>query len=100
MEGSIADKKYIAFTSAMFASSIADIELTQRCQEIGQCSYAPSSLRSRTAMYGIGMPADLAIAYFSYHLKKHHNSLWYLPSAAVTLANAYVGMHAYHRSQE
>jgi hypothetical protein len=36
----------------------------------------------------------------TYHMKRRHNSLWYMPSALVTAANAYVAIHAYHRGQE
>ena len=84
----------------MFGSSIADVELTQRCQEIGKCSYVPKAINSRTAMYGIGMPADFAIMYLSYHMKKEHRSLWYLPPVLVSAANLYVSVHAYHRARE
>ena len=100
MEGRTADKKFWGVTSAMFGSSIADAELTQRCQQIGTCSYVPSALRSRTAMYGIGIPADIGIMYLTYHLKRRHSSFWYMPSALVTAANVYVGMHAYHRATQ
>ena len=58
------------------------------------------SLRSRKAMYGIGIPADIGIMYLTYHMKKKHSSLWYLPSALVTGANLYVAMHAYHRANQ
>ena len=95
-----ADKKFWGFTTAMFGASIADAELTQRCQAIGTCSYVPTSLRSRKAMYGIGIPADIGIMYLTYHMKKKHSSLWYLPSALVTGANLYVAMHAYHRANQ
>ncbi len=100
MESQIADKKYIAVTAAMFGATVANIELTQRCQEVKECSYVPSSLRSRFAMYGIAMPAEVGVAYLTYHMKKRHNSLWFMPSALMTAANLYIGIHAYHRSQE
>ncbi len=100
MESRTADKKFWGVTTAMFGASVADAELTQRCQAIGTCSYVPSSLRSRKAMYGIGIPADLGIMYLTYHMKKKHSSLWYLPSALVTGANLYVAMHAYHRTTQ
>jgi hypothetical protein len=95
-----ADKKFWGVTTAMFGASIADAELTQRCQAIGTCSFVPTSLRSRKAMYGIGIPADIGIMYLTYHMKKKHSSLWYLPSALVTGANLYVAMHAYHRANQ
>lgn len=96
LEG-VADRHYWAFTGAMFSASIADAELTQRCQQEKTCSYVPPSLRSRAAMYGIGIPADFAVAYLTYHMKAKHSHLWYVPSALVTAANVYVGIHAYRR---
>jgi hypothetical protein len=100
MEGRVADKKFWGMTTAMFGASVADVELTQRCQEIGTCSYVPKAINTRTAMYGIGIPADVAIMYLSYRMKREHRSMWYLPEALVTAANLYVGMHAYHRLQQ
>ena len=100
MEGRVADKKFWGVTGAMFGASVADVELTQRCQKIGTCSYVPKSINSRMAMYGIGLPADAAVMYLTYHLKKNHRSMWYVPSALVTAANVYVGVHAYHRTQQ
>jgi len=96
LEG-VADRHYWAFTSVMLGASVADAELTQRCQQEKTCSYVPPSLRSRTAMYGIGLPADFAVAYLTYHMKAKHNHFWYVPSALVTGANIYVGIHAYRR---
>jgi len=96
LEG-VADRHYWAFTGAMFGASVFDAELTQRCQQEKTCSYVPPSLRSRAAMYGIGLPADFAVAYLTYHMKAKHNHLWYVPSALVTGANVYVGIHAYRR---
>jgi len=96
LEG-VADRHYWAFTSAMLGASVFDAELTQRCQQENTCSYVPSSLRSRAAMYGIGLPADFAVAYLTYHMKAKREHLWYVPSALVTAANVYVGIHAYRR---
>lgn len=100
IESRTADKKFWGLTGAMFGASIADAELTQRCLAIGTCSYVPSSLRSRKAMYGIGIPADIGIMYLTYNMKRKHKQLWYLPSALVTGANLYVAMHAYHRATQ
>jgi hypothetical protein len=97
---SVMDRNYLAFTGAMFAASVFDAELTMRCTEQKTCSYVPSSLRSRTALYGIGIPADLGISYLTYLMKKKHSRIWYVPSALVTVANIYVGVHAYRRTQE
>jgi hypothetical protein len=96
----VADRNYLLFTGAMFSASIFDAELTMRCTEQKTCVYLPNSLRSRTALYGIGIPADLGISYFTYYMKKKHSRIWYLPDALVTVANFYVGVHAYRRTQD
>jgi hypothetical protein len=100
IDSRVATGKYWGITTAMFGASIADAELTVRCQEQKTCSYVPPSLRSRAALYGIGLPADAGISYLTYKLKKRENRFWYLPSAFVTGANTYVAIHAYRRSQQ
>jgi len=96
----VADRNYLAFTGAMFSASVFDAELTMRCLEQKTCLYVPNSLRSRTALYGIGIPADFGISYLSYYMKKKHSRIWFVPEALVTVANVYVGIHAYRRTQE
>jgi hypothetical protein len=100
VDRSVADRNYLAVTGTMFAASIFDAELTMRCLEQKTCSYLPTSLRSRTALYGIGIPADLGVSYLTYYMKKKHSRIWYMPSALVTVANIYVGVHAYRRTQQ
>lgn len=96
----VADRKFWLVNTSMFAASIANAELTQRCQQLHTCSFVPVPLRSRAAMYGIGIPADLGVMYLTYRMKKKHSPIWYVPSALVTAANVYVGIHAYHRTQQ
>jgi hypothetical protein len=96
----VADRNYLALTGAMFSASIFDAELTMRCLEQKTCTYVPSSYRTRTALYGIGIPVDLGISYLTYYMKKKHSRIWYVPAALVTVANVYVGVHAYRRTQE
>ena len=100
IDSRVATGRYWAMTGAMFGASVADAELTVRCQEQKTCSYVPPSLRSRAALYGIGLPADAGISYLTYKLKKRENRFWYVPSAFITGANAYVAIHAYRRSQQ
>ena len=100
MEGRTADKKFWGANGAMFGATVANIELTQRCQKDGTCSYVPSSIKGRVAMYGIAMPAEVGLMYFTYHAKERHRSWWYMPSALVTATNAYVAIHAYHRGEQ
>jgi hypothetical protein len=97
IERDVIDWRYSTLTGSMFAASVANAELTQRCIEQNTCSFVPSALSSRTAMYGIGIPADFAVAYLSYRMKRKHNSLWILPEALVTGANFYVAAHSWRR---
>jgi len=77
-------------------ASAGPAELTIRClQQHPSCNDVPSSLRSRVALYGIGIPADLGIAYLTYHMKKKHSRIWYVPATLVTGANAFLSVRAY-----
>jgi hypothetical protein len=97
----VADWKYLALTGAMFSASTANAELTLRClNKHPSCNDVPSSLHSRTALYGIGIPADLGVAYLTYYMKKKHSHIWYVPAAAVTAANVFLGIRAYRWSQD
>jgi hypothetical protein len=89
-----ADARYWGMTSLLFSSSIANAELTMRC--IGQhtCAYVPPTFRRRLALYGIGFPADLGVSYFSLKMKERGARWWWIPDAAITAANVYVGIHA------
>jgi hypothetical protein len=91
-----ADSNYVGVMGMMFASSIVAVEMTHRCIEAHTCSFVPVPLRSRGALYGIGIPAEAGVAYLSYKLKQHGHRWWFVPALAVTAANTYV---AYHSSQ-
>ena len=93
----VIDWKYSSLTGSMFGASVLNAELTERCITQKTCSFLPSFLSSRTAMYGIGIPADFAVGYLSYRMKRNHNRLWILPEALVTGANLYVAAHSWHR---
>jgi hypothetical protein len=97
----VADGKYLAVTGAMFSASVANAELTLNClTKHASCNDVPTSLHSRAALYGIGIPADLGIAYLTYHMKKKHSHIWYVPAAAVTGANLFFAYRAHHWAQE
>ena len=101
VDRSVADRNYLLVSGAMFGASIANAELTLRClNQHASCNDIPSSLHSRAALYGIGIPADLGVAYLTYHLKRKHNHMWYVPAAAVTGANLFFAYRAYHWTQE
>jgi hypothetical protein len=101
VDRTVADRNYLVLTGGMFGASIANAELTIRClQQHPSCNDVPRSLQSRAAIYGIGIPADLGVAYLTYCLKRKHNHIWYVPAAAVTGANLFFAYRAYHWGQE
>ena len=98
---SVMDRHYFLFTGAMFGASVLNAELTMRClTKHPSCNDVPPALQSRTALYGIGIPADLAVSYLTYYMKRKHNHIWYAPSAAVTGANVFLGIRAYRWTQQ
>jgi hypothetical protein len=101
VDRSVADRNYLLVTGGLFGSSVANAELTIRClQKHAACNDVPSSLQSRAAIYGIGIPADIGIAYLSYHMKKKHSRIWFVPAAAVTGANLFLAVRAYRWTQD
>ncbi len=93
---SVADRNYWLVTGGMFGASVANAELTVRCLEVqASCNDIPSSLKSRAAIYGIGIPADLGVAYLTYYMKKKHSRVWYVPAALVAGANMFFAVRAY-----
>jgi hypothetical protein len=100
VEGTVADRNYILVTGAMFGASIANAELTLHCLGIHtSCNDVPGFLKSRIGLYGVGIPADLGMAYLTYYLKRKHSRIWYVPAALVTGANVFFGIRAYRWSQ-
>jgi hypothetical protein len=101
VDRTVADRAYLALTGGMFGASIANAELTINCLDRHpSCNDVPPSLKSRAAIYGIGIPADLGVAYLTYCLKRKHNHIWYVPAAAVTGANIFLAYSAYHWGHE
>jgi hypothetical protein len=101
VDRTVADRNYLLFTGAMLGSSVMNAELTVRClDKHAACNDVPQALKSRAALYGIGIPADLAISYLTYYMKKKHSRIWYTPSALVTGANVFLGVRAYRWTQQ
>lgn len=101
VDRSVADRNYLLFTGGMVGASIVNAELTLHClNKHPSCNDVPPSLQRRAAVYGIGIPADLGIAYLTYYLKRKHNHMWYIPPAAVTGANIFFAWRAYHWTQQ
>jgi hypothetical protein len=78
----------------MFSSSIANVELTTRCFRGGACTAIPGPLRSRGALYGVGLPIDVAVTVMGYRLKRAGHRWWFVPAAAVTAGNIIYAVHA------
>jgi hypothetical protein len=101
VDRTVADRNYLLFTGAMFGSSVMNAELTVRClDKHPACNDVPHALQSRAALYGIGIPADLAISYLTYYMKKKHSRIWYAPPSLVTGANVFLGIRAYRWTQQ
>jgi hypothetical protein len=90
------DKYFMLANGLMFSSSIANVELTSRCFSGGACAALPGPFRSRGALYGVGLPVDLAVAVMSYRLKRSEHRWWFVPAAAVTAGNIIYSVHAIH----
>ena len=88
------DGKYMVAMSAMFASSIVNVEKTNSCLEQHTCSFVPVAFRSRGALYGAGIPAEIGVAYLSYKLKEHRHRWWFVPAMVVTGGNSFVAYHS------
>ena len=93
------DGKYMVVMGAMFASSIVNVEKTNTCLEQHTCSFVPVAFRSRGALYGAGIPAELGVAYLSYKLKEHRHRWWFVPAMIVTGGNSFVAYHSATREQ-
>jgi len=97
----VADRTYFLVTGGMVGASVVNAELTLHClNKHPSCNDIPSSLQNRSAIYGIGIPADLGIAYLTYCLKRKHNHMWYVPAAVVAGVNLFFGYRAYHWTQQ
>lgn len=101
VDGNVADRNYLLLTGAMFGATVANTELTLRClNHHPSCNDVPSSFRSRLDLYAVGIPANLGIDYLTYHLKRKHYHLWFVPAAAVTGANLFLAVRAYRWTQD
>ena len=88
------DRQFMMVNGLMFGSSIANVELTTRCFNSGACSALPGPLRSRGALYGIGLTTDVGVTVLGHYLKRSGYRWWFVPAAAVTVGNVVYGIHA------
>ncbi len=94
--GATRDTHFMLVNSLMFSSSIANVELTTSCLKSGACTAVPGPFRSRGALYGVGLPIDLAVTVMGYHFKRAGHRWWFVPAAAVTAGNIIYSIHAAH----
>ena len=88
------DKYFMLVNGLMFSSSIADVELTNRCFQTPACTAVPGPLRSRAALYGMGLTTDVGVSVLGYYLKRSGHRWWYVPAAIVTVGNVIYSVHA------
>ena len=90
---------YWALQGLMFASVVATVETTHNCMDAGSCTGVPDPLKSRTAMYSLGVPVAVGLSILGYELKKHGNRFWYLPSVLVIGGDTVLTVHSVRASQ-
>jgi hypothetical protein len=84
---------FVAANAILLGSTIANAEMITRCQP-SACSSVPDSIRTRGALYAIGIPASVGITYISYRIKRGGSRWWILPVAVFTAGNAVYAVHA------
>jgi hypothetical protein len=89
---------YGAVQGLMLSSFVAAAETTQRCIGAGNCTAIPDPLRSRAAIYAVGLPVTAATAHLSYLMKRHGSHWWFVPPALLTAGNAIMAFHANQNS--
>jgi hypothetical protein len=77
----------------MMTSTIVNAEAIARCRP-ASCTAVPDAIRSRGALYGIGIPASIGVSYMGYRIKRGGSKWWIVPIAAVTAGNAVYAWHA------
>jgi hypothetical protein len=101
VDRTVADRNYLLLTGGMLGATVVNTELTLRClNKHPSCNDVPANFRSRVDLYGVGIPADLGIAYLTYYMKRKHNHMWYVPPALVTGANLFLAVRAYRWTQD
>lgn len=90
------NRHFVLVNSLMFASSIANVELSSRCFNSGACTAVPGPLRSRPALYGMGLTTDVGVTVLGYYLNRSGHRWWFVPAAIVTTGNVIYSIHAAH----
>jgi len=84
---------FLAANGMLLGSTIANAEMIARCRP-SACQAVPDSIRSRSALYGIGIPSSLAVSYISYRMKRGGSRWWIVPVAVLTVGNVVYAAHA------
>jgi hypothetical protein len=76
----VMDRKFLLLNGLVLASTTADMELTQHCQNSGSCvEMNPTIPRAHWAKHAVNAPTNLAVMYWSYRWKKQGKRLWWVP---------------------
>jgi hypothetical protein len=98
----IADDPYLGYMSAMWGSTILNVEMTARCSARGTCltwiASGSASGSTRGKLYAYTLPTDAALTYLTYKLKAK-TRWWVLPPVLVTAANLFSAGRSYGRLQ-
>jgi len=84
---------FVAVNTALFGSTIANVEMIARCQP-SACQSVPDAIRHRGTLYGIGIPSSAAVSYVSYRIKRGGSRWWIVPVAVFTAGNIVYAVHA------
>jgi hypothetical protein len=92
----VADAKFWTVTGVMTASTITASELAGECANEHACDFM-GSLSGRRKTYAVALPANFAMTFLTYELKKHHKRYWFVPAAASTAFTTVVAVHSKNR---
>jgi hypothetical protein len=96
----IADSAYWSATAALGGSTIANVELTVRCEAAGTCLTWLNGVKQsdRGRLYAYTLPSNVALDYLAYKMKGK-TRFWILPQMAFTVANVFSAGRSYGRLQ-
>jgi hypothetical protein len=96
IDPTVADATYWASTSALFATTFVNVELTTRCSEEHTCLtwIAPGS--TRQTLYAYTLPTDVLVSFLSYKLKRRVR-WWMVPQVVLTSGNIFSAGRSYGR---
>jgi hypothetical protein len=87
------DAPFLVASGVFLGSTIANAETIARC-EPSACQLVPNAIRSRGALYAIGIPATIGISYICYRLKRSGTRWWIAPIVLFTAGNIVYAAHA------